>query len=460
MEQKRALVMKFGGTSVKDANAVRRLAQIVARGHQPRAVVVSALAGVTDTLCALTDGAVRANAVPHTIAALAARHGALLDELGADRGGSGAARVAGLWNAIRSIVSIGERCSAADRDRVLAAGELASSIIVTEALRAAGLPAFWVDARRVIVTDDRFGMARPLSAAIRDAARRRVVPVLDNHAIPVLGGFIGSTADGATTTLGRGGSDYSAALLAAAIDAGELQIWTDVDGVRTADPRIVSGAQRIDHLSFAEAYELARFGAKVLHWGTLEPVATSGIRLRVLDASHPARPGTLVTAATSGASARIAGLAQQQKVTVADVRPCGVVGSHRFFSTARRWLHRDGRGHTVITLSPGRALVASADAAAVEAFVAAIAEVGDVQRSRDVALTTIVGHNVSSHPAAWRALSAAAQARRVVSCAATQSGHAMVAIGGDAPALLADLHDALLTRNGEEAARHTSGGLA
>ena len=156
-------------------------------------------------------------------------------------------------------------------DAIAAVGEILSSRIVAAALTSHGLAASWVDARRVIVTGDEHTAAPPLFPETKAALSAVVDPLLAARRIPVLGGFVGATRDGVTTTLGRGGSDYSAAIVGACLGASEIQIWTDVDGMLTADPRIVSGVQVVPHLSFAEASELAYFGAKVLHPATIQP---------------------------------------------------------------------------------------------------------------------------------------------------------------------------------------------
>ncbi|MCI0346297.1 MAG: aspartate kinase, partial [Chloroflexi bacterium] len=281
----------------------------------------------------------------------------------------------------------------------------------------------------------------------RSATAERLVPLVGLGAIPVLGGFIGKTAGGATTTLGRGGSDYSAALVGAALAADEVQIWTDVDGVQTADPRVVARARRIERLSFDEAYELARFGAKVLHWGTLEPVAVPGIPVRVLDSRQPHRPGTLIEPPDPTRGPAISGLAHQCGVTVGEVRARGVGGSRRFLDTALAWLDGHGRRATVVSLSSNRALVAAAEAELVEDFVASLADVADARIARQAALVAVVGDHVASHPGAWRVLSAALDRGTLMSVAPSQSGHALVAVTStdSAAAVLGQLHDQLLS---------------
>src|SRR5262245_54615728 len=180
-------------------------------------------------------------------------------------------------------------------DAVLAVGELASSRIVAAALADCGIPSRWVDARRALVTDAEHAGAAPDMIETCERTRAEIAPLI-RSAVAVLGGFIGSTANGVTTTLGRGGSDYSAAIFGACLGVDEIQIWTDVDGMLTADPRIVQPPRVVPRLSFAEASELAYFGAKVLHPSTILPAVAKNIPVRILNSHRPDSPGTLITA--------------------------------------------------------------------------------------------------------------------------------------------------------------------
>src|SRR5205823_5980926 len=181
-------------------------------------------------------------------------------------------------------------------DAVLAIGELASSRMVAAAFVERRLPAVWIDGRAVIVTDAEHTGAVPDMTATETRAREALGPALKSGHVPVLGGFIGATLQGVTTTLGRGGSDYSAAIVGACLSAGEIQIWTDVDGMLTADPRIVEAPRLVRQLSFAEASELAYFGAKVLHPSTILPAVAKSIPVRILNSRRPEATGTLITA--------------------------------------------------------------------------------------------------------------------------------------------------------------------
>ena len=297
-------IMKFGGTSVGDAANMKRVGALVIDALPAAPVVVlSAMSGVTNAL-------VKASAV--------AEEGKLTDalELVADIkkkhigaaaelfGGSAPAaldteldkRIDELKLLLRGVNLLRE-LSPRSADAIASFGERLSTLVFTALLESRQLPVTRLDARTVVRTDDRFGRARPQENEIRALAAERLLPQTGAGRAVVTQGYIGATADGVTTTLGRGGSDYSAALLGAAVDAAEVQIWTDVEGVFTADPRFVPAARHIERLSFAEAAELASFGAKVLHPATIQPAVRAGIPVTVRHTEKPTGRFTTITAA-------------------------------------------------------------------------------------------------------------------------------------------------------------------
>jgi aspartate kinase len=208
---------------------------------------------------------------------------------------------------------------AASRDHFLAHGERISAAVVAEALKARGLPALAVDSRRVIITDDHFGRARPDEPEIEKRAREHLAPACARGEIPVAGGFFGATLRGETTTLGRGGSDWSAALLGAALDASVVEIWTDVGGMMTADPRVVPGARIIETISFEEASELAYFGARVLHPLTLAPAIEKGIPVRIRNSREPGMSGTEVRATAPSDPSGARSIAYKKEIATVDI---------------------------------------------------------------------------------------------------------------------------------------------
>ena len=335
------LVMKFGGTSVKDAAAIRRLAgSVAARLPRRPAVVVSALSGVTDELSSLARDAadaVSAETLERRVGALLERHAREAEAL---LGGDALGRVREALEVAGAQVVTLLRVMAAHpgtrrplRDEVLSWGERLSSLLVAEALRVEGVPGRWVDARRCIRTDDQHGRAEPLAGLTREATRGEMLPLVEAGEVPVTGGFIGATEQGATTTLGRGGSDFTAALVGAALDASEIQIWTDVSGFMTADPRLVPTARSIPRLSYDEAAELAYFGAKVLHPRTLHPAVERKIPVRVCNSMQPDSPSTLIDAEGGGAAAARGGvkaIAHKTGISIVRVSSARMLGASGF----------------------------------------------------------------------------------------------------------------------------------
>lgn len=330
-------VMKFGGTSVEDAAAFERVARIVGARHALRpVVVVSAMSRATDGLV----GAARTAAAGDPAGALRgvdellARHRAVASALlaGPEREAAGAlideAR-AELEELLR-VVARHPGTRRALHDEIVAHGERLSSALLAAAFRAGGLPARAVDARRCVRTDDEHGRATPRMDETERSTRAVLEPVLAAGEIPVLGGFIGSTAEGATTTLGRGGSDYSAALLGAALAAREIQIWTDVSGFLTADPRVVPAARSIGHLHYAEAAELAYFGAKVLHPKTIQPAVEREIPVRICNSREPAAASTLIDARSERSPRGIKAIAHKPGITVVQVSSARMLGAYGF----------------------------------------------------------------------------------------------------------------------------------
>ncbi|MBN2047960.1 MAG: aspartate kinase [Anaerolineaceae bacterium] len=301
-ERKNRLVMKFGGTSVGSREAVEHVLEIVrgAREEWEHVLVVSsAFSGVTNLLLESAKKAARGEVYTYQQATgdLLERHLEMLAAFvpeGAERGS--AAReleelVEQFENLCQAISILGEATPRA-LDAVVSLGERMSVRVIAAALRSAEIPAHAMDATELVVTDDHFQAAIPDEPATRKLAQERLFPLLANGVVPIITGFIGANRQGVTTTLGRGGSDYSAALLGVAIDADEVWIWTDVDGVMTADPRLAKDAHTLQEVSYKEVAELAYFGAKVLHPKTIRPVIEANIKLRVLNTFNPTHPGT------------------------------------------------------------------------------------------------------------------------------------------------------------------------
>lgn len=326
-----AVVMKFGGTSVEDAAAIRRLIAIVqSRSDVQPVIVVSALAHVTDQLLEAGRAAVsgRLGFALATVRDIYVRHELLADSVVGDSAhGTLDRELRGDFRALESLLlelEVAARLDLKSQDRLLGFGECFSSKLVKEALSEAGVDAIHVDARTCIVTDAKHGQASPIWDVTNQKLQEALGPFLQANRVPVLGGFIASTVDGALTTLGRGGSDFTAAIVAAAVGASRLEIWTDVDGVMTTDPKLCADARVIRMMNFEEAAELAHFGAKVLHPATLAPAMRENIPVHVLNSRRPEGCGTGIVA-HANAGNRVRAITAKRNVVAVEVElPRGI----------------------------------------------------------------------------------------------------------------------------------------
>jgi aspartate kinase len=345
-EERAMIVMKFGGTSVGSADAFAQVAGIVkqkvagqAGAERPGVVVVtSAMSGVTNMLIEAAQKAARGDESFHQVQqdSLLLKHqvvaGRLIED-GAERAALTRVfeqRLSEFDRLCTSIAVLGELTNRG-LDVVSGLGERMAAPLLAAVLRAAGVKAEALDATEFVVTDKVFGSAAPLAELTEHRCRSRLMPLLDEGIVPVVTGFIGATVDGVPTTLGRGGSDYSAAIVGAALDADEIQIWTDVNGVMTADPRSVPNARSLRQLSYEEVAELAYYGAKVLHPKTVTPAIEKKIPVRVLNTFEPQHPGTLIAEKAVAADAKgtvkaITAIRHMNLITVAGRGMMGVPG--------------------------------------------------------------------------------------------------------------------------------------
>ena len=298
----RLSIQKFGGTSLGDADRIRNAGRLLAAASRRSRVVAvaSAMGGVTDVLLGAAREADRGRIGPAraSVEALRERHEAAARALGVK---FDAAPLRELTAALEGVALLRER-TARVTDLVSSFGERLSAPLVAATLVKAGVPARAVDARELLVTDDRHGAATCDRKKSDPRVRRRLKPLLSRGVLPVVTGFIARSAQGETTTLGRSGSDTTAALLGAALSAREVVIWTDVDGVLSADPRLVPGAKLLRRLSFREAAEMTYFGAKVLHFPAVLPAIAAEIPLVIRNSFHPERPGTTIASRGDGAA--------------------------------------------------------------------------------------------------------------------------------------------------------------
>ncbi len=398
------IVIKFGGTSVGDAQRVANAIDIVAeRKGQFPIVVVSALAGVTNDLVGAAEAARACDVerVNQIIAAVRQRHEDVAMRLVQQKFDFFESfikqldkQIEQIHTILRGIALLGE-ITARARDKVLGLGEKLSSVLFAYSMMMRALPGEHVDSEEVVITDSRFGEANPVMDETRAAARRVLLPIIERNLIPVMGGFIGRTRDGATTTLGRGGSDYSAAIVGAVTGAGEIQIWTDVDGMMTADPRLIPSARVIDRISYVEAAELAWFGAKVLHPRTIAPAVAEGIPVRVLNTHNTASAGTLITEeGDPNDSAGPRAVAVKRSITVVHMTSNKMLGAHGFLARLFGIFEELEIAVDLITTSEVSVSVTIDEKHNLKRLIERLAPVADVQVRENQCIVAIVGRNL------------------------------------------------------------------
>ncbi len=394
------IVMKFGGTSVEDAKAISRLAEIVKGRHDRKpVVVVSAMSKVTDALVAMSNAAAN-GALPEALKQLRQlrqRHFTVLGDLvSGKREAEGRAEIQqqfeNLQDVLRGIASLGE-LSPRTTDNVLSYGEVLSSRIVAAALGARGLNAVHVDSRKVIVTDNNFTRAVPQEETT-DRLREFVRPLVNANKVPVMGGFIAATPDGITTTLGRGGSDFSAAIVGAALGAKRIEIWTDVSGMMTTDPRLCPDAQRIEAISFDEASELAYFGAKVLHPATLIPAVEKNIPVYVLNSREPSNKGTCIRSRAPKSQNMFRAIAAKKSVRVINVRSPRMLMAHGFLRAIFEAFDRHGVTADLVSTSEVSVSVITDASRDISALLEELRKLGKVEVETGKAIICLVGENV------------------------------------------------------------------
>lgn len=447
------VVQKFGGTSVADPDAVRRLIEIAraARTRDGRGpvLVVSAMSKVTDALLAIAAEAGAANtdeALAH-VEQLRERHLAMACALAAKEDVAPlSAQVHEQFDQLVAVVralGVLREVSFRTLDVIASMGELLSSRIIAAALVNGGLPGEWVDARRAIVTDDQYTKACPLMRDTTAALRASVAPLVDAGRVPVLGGFVGATVDGHTTTLGRGGSDYSGAIVGAGIDAAEIQIWTDVDGMLTADPRVIPQSRLVPRLSFAEAAELSYFGAKVLHPSTIHPAVERNIPVRILNSWKPDAAGTVITADPSPDGNQITAMAAKRDLTVVDITSSRMLMAYGFLRRVFEVFERFRTAVDVVTTSEVSVSVTVDDRRHLEAIVEALSEFGEVSVEPDMALLCAVGDRLRSESEiAARVIRVLEEVPlRMISQAASRRNITVILRQGDLPHAMRRMHE-------------------
>ncbi|MBV9506572.1 MAG: lysine-sensitive aspartokinase 3 [Acidobacteriia bacterium] len=402
------IVMKFGGTSVESAAAIQRVAGIVrARGDRRPVVVVSAMGKTTNKLLAIASAAISGDRREylrqiHDLRDFHSREARMVVPL-ADRTELDRTlddHFQELTELVKGLAVLGE-LTPRSIDAISSYGERLSSYIVTLAFRHFGIPAVHLDSRRVILTDNRHTQAAPLYSETytRLAA---TVPAMAEHSVVVMGGFIGSNRDGVTTTLGRGGSDFTAAIVGAGIAAEEIQIWTDVDGMLTADPTILPGGHRVKLISFAEAAELAYFGAKVLHPATLLPAMEKNIPVLILNSRRPDVPGTRIVAESIACQNVVKSIACKRKITLLNIHSTRMLMAHGFLRRIFEVFDRFETPVDMVATSEISVSLTIDNSERLESIAGELRQFADVESERDQAIVCLVGDNIRDTPGVAR----------------------------------------------------------
>jgi len=393
--------MKFGGTSVMDAAAFARVAEIVNGEKENSPVVVtSAMSKVTDALLNAFEMAKKDQPQPalESLELHFERHREVAGEL------TGAEAQARFFDELdkskNELSEILQRVSRRSlplqllKDVVVAYGEQLSSRLLTEVFKANGLSAHHTDARRLIMTDDEHGAANPIWNETERIIQLELHSLVNNGEIPVMGGFIAASRSGETTTLGRGGSDYSAALVGAALRAREIQIWTDVTGVLTTDPRLVPEAYTLPILSYEEAAELAYFGAKVLHPKTIQPAVDFSIPVRVCNSHQPEKRGTMILSESPETANKIKSIAYKKGITILRISSARMLGSYGFMSALFQVFERHRTVIDVISTSEVSLALTIDNTDSLENVVRDLERLGKVEIEAGNAVICIVGEGL------------------------------------------------------------------
>lgn len=468
------IVMKFGGTSVGTTDSIAQVAGIVQgvydgqqAGERPGTLVVtSAMSGVTNILIAAAQAAAAGDEGPYrdAISQLRVKHQVVAGQLiedGVERAALGRlldSRLREFERLCRSITVLGE-LTKRGLDVVSGLGERMSAPLLAAVFRARGLQAEFVDAGELITTDDEFGNAAPLMEATVKRCQKRLGPLVKSGVVPVITGFVAATESGVPTTLGRGGSDYSAALIGAALDVDEIQIWTDVDGVLTADPRIVPNARSLVELSYDEVAELAYYGAKVLHPKTVTPAVEKKIPLRVLNTFNPDHPGTRIVARRSqdhqhGSVKAITAIRGMRLITVSGRGMMGVPGiAARTFATVARiranvlMISQSSSEQSICFVVPGGEAVGVVRALNAE-FEREIERdyIDEVSSQEDIVIVAVVGSGMKGTPGIAARVFNALGARQInviaIAQGASEANISLVVLQSEMEGAVQAIHDA------------------
>jgi len=445
------IVMKFGGTSVESAGAIERVARIVSsRLKRSPLVVVSAMAKVTDQLVSMGQKAAagEGETALELLRVLRELHlQTAKDLLGAKRSASLAPRLEGyfseLENFLRGLAAVRE-LTPRGSDYLLSFGELLSSIIVADAFNVRGLNTTWVDSRQCLVTDSTHTRAVPQMQQTRERCKKKIVPLVSKKKIAVMGGFIAATESGVPTTLGRGGSDYSAAIIGAALDADCIEIWTDVEGMMTTDPRLCAGAKTIKRISFNEAAELAYFGAKVLHPATLLPAIHQNIPVYVLNSRNLKSTGTQITAQAPPSRDTFRAITAKNGISIVNVVASRGVMVHGFLRSVFEALDRHSSPVDIVAISEVSMSFTMESKRLPKALLSELEQIADVACEDKQAIICLVGEDIHGRPgiaaSVFNTIAEAGVNIRMISQGASEINISFVVQESDVPKAVCHLH--------------------
>jgi len=392
------IVMKFGGTSVESQSAIERVAGIVRdRLAQHPVVVVSAMGKTTNKLLAIASGAITGDRDRALDQLAKLRDFHLREAAGLGVDAEIDAHFYELTELIKGLAVMGELTPRAT-DAVCSYGERISSIIVAALFNCRGIRTTHLDSRKLIITDHRHTQAAPLFHETNRRLQSTIPSLAQQQQCVVMGGFIASSEDGVTTTLGRGGSDYTASIVGAGIGAEEIQIWTDVDGMLTSDPAILPGGYRVKACSFAEAAELAYFGAKVLHPATVLPAIEKNIPVRILNSRRPEVSGTLIVAEPPPCANAVRSIACKRNITLVNIVSTRMLMAHGFLRRIFEVFDRYATAVDMLATSEVSVSLTIDHTGALPAIREELEKFADVSIEEDQAIVCLVGDNIRNTP--------------------------------------------------------------
>ncbi|MBN1566254.1 MAG: lysine-sensitive aspartokinase 3 [Acidobacteria bacterium] len=449
------IVCKFGGTSVQDAEAMTRLAQIIsARCKQQPIIVASAMGKTTNQLLEVAQTAAKGKRQEalDLLAKIKERHLREAQKLGIAVTEDWVYETINTYfKEMRDLVKgLAALCELTPRimDAIASYGERLSTAILTQVLENNGMPAQLMDARQCIITDDNFTRAGVLFDLTDRAIVECLRPVIKAGKIPVFQGFIGRTGSGATTTIGRGGSDYTAAIIGAALEADDIQIWTDVDGIMTTDPRMVKEARRIRVISFDEAAELAYFGAKVLHPATIIPAVRKRIPVHVLNSYRPEQEGTLITEEAPPCENPVKAIAFKSGITVVNVASTRMLMAYGFLKKIFEIFDHYKVPVDVVSTSEVSVSLTVDDASALWDIITELKKIGEVNVEGSKSIICCVGDNLKNIPGVLSIVFGALQDLQIqmISQGASAINITFVIDDDRLPEAVRGLHDAIFAR--------------